>query len=509
MKPLLAIAIILLAGCELPDSKMVIDVEKTSKAALETSKDRRGYWDRYVPSDSSPKMGAKERLLSEYLDIQVPVDRVTLPDEMPKEPITVRMDSIPLPDALAAFSELGGIDIILGTNVSTKVDLSLNNVPWNKALETFLASKRLGFIVRENSSLIEVYTEDEVAEIEGKEVERAKKRLELKQLKDGKSVIITTKIFRLNYASVGEVETQLNALFGGGEGEESAAADLTIVQNERTSSVIVRGPRDDVEVAASVINALDRRTPQILIEAIIVEATSNFDTELGSRLGANITGQSGDNASFEISGQNPALDGTNLTLSGDDVTGGTAVDLSIGNPSAALGLLVAFDQVALKTEIQAMATENIANIVSNPKIYALDNQEATVFQGEEVPYQSETDGGGTSVSFKEAGLSLRVKPSVTGDGNILMDVNIEKNKPNYARSVDGNYPIDKSTVTTSLLVKDGAVAVIGGIFETQSSDSIDKVPGISNVPIVGNLFKVKGKGNSGRELIVFLLPKII
>jgi type IV pilus assembly protein PilQ len=160
----------------------------------------------------------------------------------------------------------------------------------------------------------------------------------------------------------------------------------------------------------------------------------------------------------------------------------------------------------LKVERSAMEKQGFSKIVSNPRVFTLDNQEAVIVQGDEIPYQSATEAGGTEVSFKDAGIQLAVTPSIVGDGNIILTVTVEKKSANTSTR---NPPITTRSINTKLLIRDNTVVVIGGVFTQETSDGEDKVPFLGDLPIIKHLFRFKSDKDVRKELLVFLAPRII
>ena len=161
----------------------------------------------------------------------------------------------------------------------------------------------------------------------------------------------------------------------------------------------------------------------------------------------------------------------------------------------------------MKAEITALESIGLGKTISNPKVFTLDNQLATVTQGEEIPYQT-TSEGTTSTSFKEAALKLEVTPSIIGDGNVLLSIKVNNDTPNRATGAS-EPPINKMEIVTKLLVADGDIVVIGGIKKNVIANSKNQVPGLGNIPVIGNLFKGKSKSDNLDELLVFIAPRIL
>ena len=261
---------------------------------------------------------------------------------------------------------------------------------------------------------------------------------------------------------------------------------------------------------ADLIGKIDVRTRQVLIEAFIVEATDDFSKEFGARLGVSDIGIIGSPGSTEslttvttggVAGTQPE-DADGLAL-GD--LSGLVTNFAVTG-GAGIGFLVQSASTVLKAELSAMEKQGFSKIVSNPRVFTLDNQEAVIIQGDEIPYQSATQEGGTEVQFKDAGIQLVVTPSIVGDGNIILTVSVEKKSANTSTR---NPPITSRSINTKLLIKDNTVVVIGGVFTQETSDGEDKVPVLGDVPLIKHLFRYKTDKDVRKELLVFLAPRII
>ena len=279
---------------------------------------------------------------------------------------------------------------------------------------------------------------------------------------------------------------------------------VRITEEKTTRSIIVRGKEKDLDVVDKIIKEIDIRTKQVLIEAFIVEANSDFERALGTRLGGyykrsgNVVGgvQSGTSGDAGIAAGTAALSATT-----DSIT-----DFTAAGKTSGIGILRKTGSAVLKAEITALELLGMGKTISNPKIFTLDNQTATITQGEEIPYASSSSEG-SDTSFKEAALKMTVTPSIIGDGNVLLDIKVNNDTPN--RSNPGDPAINKMEISTKLLVADGDIVVIGGIKKNQVTDSKQQTPGVGDVPIVGNLFKGKSKTDNMDELLVFIAPRVL
>jgi type IV pilus assembly protein PilQ len=249
-----------------------------------------------------------------------------------------------------------------------------------------------------------------------------------------------------------------------------------------------------------VIGEIGVRTKQVLIEAFIVEASSDFERALGTRLGGyyqKYGNVAGGVAGSSSTGSKEAPDlglAAGLGAAKDTITNFPAAGATSG-----IGLLKRTTTGVLKLEITALESMGLGKTISNPKVFTLDNQVATVTQGQQIAYQGTSEGGGTTTSFKDAALILQVTPSIIGDGNVLLDIKVNNDSPDTSSTAD-EPPINKMEIITKLLVADGDIVVIGGIKKNQVSNSKNQMPGVGDMPVIGNLFKGQARKDHLDEL---------
>jgi type IV pilus assembly protein PilQ len=396
------------------------------------------------------------------------------------------------------MGKIGEINILVGDEVAGAISAELIDVPWDKAFQALLDMKNFASDVDTASNLIRVHSPETLTNQEQYKSDRAaavKKKVELEDSVEP----IFSEIFRLYYITPAQAKKTIEELFSAGDG----GSVITITEETTTRSIIVRGREKDLDVVDKVIKEIDIRTKQVLIEAFIVEANSDFERALGTRLG----GKYMRNGS-QIGGMGGGSSGN------DEVTEpalGDAAD-SLGNfpisgPTSGIGILRRTGSAVLKAEITALESMGMGKTISNPKVFTLDNQLATVTQGEEIPYQTQADGS-VSTSFKEAALKLEVTPSIIGDGNVLLTIKVNNDTPNRSSAAE-EPPINKMEIVTRLLVADGDIVVIGGIKKNILANSKEQVPGIGNMPVIGNLFKNNTKADNLDELLVFIAPRIL
>jgi len=450
------------------------------------------------------KLGKRKKISS-----QKQRNYLIISDKYPKlkQRITLKFQNLDFKETMNLMGKIGEINMLVGDEVAGAISAELVDVPWDKALQALLDMKNYASDVDIESNLIRIHSPETLTQQETYKSSRASALKKKVELEDSVEPIFS-EIFRLYYISPAQAKATLDELFTAQSGGESGSySPIQITEEITTRSIIVRGKEKDLDVVDKVIKEIDVRTKQVLIEAFIVEANSDFERALGTRLGGyylrrgknfgGITGGDGSTAGSSISDTTAALQSTTDQLTDFAATGATS----------GIGILKKTGSAVLKAEITALETMGMGKTISNPKIFTLDNQLATVTQGEEIPYQTTSDGT-TSTSFKEAALKLEVTPSIIGDGNVLLTIQVNNDTPN--RSAGGDEPpINKMEIVTKLLVADGDIVVIGGIKKNVVANSKDQTPGIGNVPVIGNLFKGKTSSDNLDELLVFIAPRIL
>jgi type IV pilus assembly protein PilQ len=430
-----------------------------------------------------------------------------IPDSFPllKQKITLKFKNLDFKETMKLMGKIGEINVLVGDEVAGAISAELIDVPWDKAFQALLDMKNYASDIDVNSNLIRVHSPETLTAQETYKSTRAsavKKKVELEDSVEP----IFSEIFRLYYISPEQAKKTIEELFNEG-GEGGGYSPIQITEEVTTRSIIVRGKDKDLDVVDKVIKEIDIRTKQVLIEAFIVEANSDFERALGTRLGGYYQnkGRVAGGVSGPSSGSSTEVsldDAVNLGSTTDSLTNFAATGATSG-----IGLLRRTTTGILKAEITALESMGMAKTISNPKVFTLDNQVATVTQGEEIPYQT-TSEGTTSTSFKEAALKLEVTPSIIGDGNVLLTIKVNNDTPNRSTESD-EPPINKMEIVTKLLVADGDIVVIGGIKKNVIVNKKSQTPGIGNVPIIGNLFKGKSKSDNLDELLVFIAPRIL
>ena len=434
---------------------------------------------------------------------------VTISDEYThlKQMININFQGLDFKYVMSLMADIADINILVGDEVSGTVNAKIDNVGWDVAFQTLLDMKTLVADIDVVNGIIRIHTPEKLTAQETAKSARAEVLQKKIALEESVEPIVA-EIFRLYYINPTQAKTTLEALFAtqGAEGA-STMSNLSITVEDTTRSIIVRGHEPDLDTIDAVIREIDVKTKQVLIEAFIVEADSTFQKALGTRIGAMTEkGTAGVKGSEIISG---SIGGAATTAGGITLgaAAGTVTNNSITGGTSGIGILKTFGTMALKVELEALESLGKNKIVSSPSVFTLNNQEATITQGTQIAYQTTSDGT-TTTEFKEAALSLTVTPSIIGDGNVLLDIKVNNDSPIEVAGSD-EPGIKTNEITTKLLVSDGDVVVIGGIKINNEASTKNRTPGLSKVPVVGNLFKSNTDKNVLTEMLIFLAPRVI
>lgn len=386
---------------------------------------------------------------------------------------------------LRLLADISGKNLVMGEDVKGKMSIKLSNVPWDQALDIVLKMNSLGKIEEEN--VIRIGTLGSIAR---QQEEEAKAKESMIKAED-----LGTRVINVNFAKAQDLSETLKKNL-------SPRGDLTI--DARTNSLIVKDIEKNILKINELVKILDTPTPQVMIEARIVQAKPEFTRALGIQWGTDVKAISGNNLIGISAGP-----GINSATFGSPVTG-FGVNLPAAAPTGTLGFTFGrLTDIPINLDLRLSAAEStgMTKIISSPKIVTLDNQEAKIEQGESIPFAT-TSLQGTQTTFVDANLTLSVTPHITTDGSIIMKVKVSKNAPGRL-TVSAGPSIEKREATTNVLVKNGNTVVIGGIYESTKVESKDRVPFLADIPIVGWFFKREDNRETTTELLVFMTPKII
>tara|TARA_S200000501_G_scaffold80761_1_gene72733 strand:- start:1861 stop:3411 length:1551 start_codon:yes stop_codon:yes gene_type:complete len=419
-----------------------------------------------------------------------------------KQRVTLKFKNLDFKETMKLMGKIGEINVLVGDEVAGAITAELIDVPWDKAFQALLDMKNYASDIDVNSNLIRIHSPETLTAQETYKSERAQAVKSKVELEDSVEPIIS-EIFRLYYISPELAKGTIEELFKSSTGD-TTTSPIKITEETATRSIIVRGKERDLDTVDKVLTEIDIKTEQVLIEAFVVKATSEFERQLGTRLGGYYLRQ-GEQIGGVVGTTSSAgtLDDTSAALvqtAKDQLTNLPAIGATSG-----IGVLKKTGSAVLKAEITALEKTGIVETISNPKVFTINNQPASVTQGKEIPYETTSDGT-TSTSFKEAALKLQVTPSIIGDGNVLLDIQVNNDDADTSQAEP---PITKMEITTKLLVADGDIVVIGGIKSNNVTNAQEQVPGLGNVPVIGNLLKYKKKEDNLEELLIFIAPRIL
>lgn len=457
-----------------------------------------------VEMGPQPSLGEAQKLTKrKKISSQKVRNYLLIPDEYEtlKQLITFKFQNLDYKEAMLLMGKIGEINVLVGDEVAGAISAELIDVPWDKAFQALLDMKNYAADIDVASNLIRIHSPATLTAQENYKSTRAAAVRKKVELEDSVEPIYS-EIFRLYYISPAQAKVTITELFT--STGQNSYSPIQITEEHTTRSVIVRGKEKDLDVVDKVIREIDVRTQQVLIEAFIVEANSDFERALGTRLGGYYSRKG--NQVGGIQGTSTGSAGMSASAAAIGSATDTISDFSTAGKTSGIGILRRTGSAVLKSEITALEKLGMGKTISNPKIFTINNQTATITQGEEIPYAS-TSSSGADTSFKEAALKMTITPNIIGDGNILLDIQVNNDTPN--RSNAGDPAINKMEIKTKLLIADGDIVVIGGIKKSSVTNSKQQTPGIGNIPVLGNLFKGKTKTDNMDELLIFIAPRVI
>jgi type IV pilus assembly protein PilQ len=390
------------------------------------------------------------------------------------------------------------LNAVISESVTGNITLVLKDVPADQVMAIIFQQR--GLDMRKNGNVMLIGPRDELATREKLEFEQQQQLSDLEPLK--------TESFQINYQKAAAIGTLL-----GDEKQRILSKRGSAVVDARTNILFVQDTADKLEAVRALVSKIDVPVRQVMIEARIVEASDNFAFNLGARLGLNQA----------ISGSNSMVVGGNLAATGyrtlqvSDVPTfdkSWSVNLPASPRAGTAGALSfvlynATRSLFLNAEISALQADGKGKVISSPRVVTADQVEALIEQGVEIPYQQATSSGATSISFRKANLSLKVKPQITPDGKITMSLDVNKDSANTSLTSGAGIAIDTRHIKTEVLVDNGGTVVIGGIYTQTTKNTVQKVPLLGDIPILGHLFKTKEEIDDKAELLVFITPRII
>ena len=422
-----------------------------------------------------------------------------LPFKANNNPISIDFKDTDIQNVFRFLAEINNLNVVMSDDVSGTVTLRLKEVPWKQVLSIVLKTHQLGMertgnVVR--IAPVGVFTREQQARDEKRRAEAESKKTE----EDIQDTVL--KILKVNFANIDDVASKI---------ENAILSDRGTVETDlRTNSLIITDIPDRIKQAEALLRELDEPVRQVMIEAKIVKIERKSVHELGVQWGGAWGKSSNDryygingNDSMGNTGMPPVTDGGGIPA----IPSSYAVNLPATAISSGIGLIFGkLDKYNLNLKLSAMQGEGVANILSSPKVLALNQHVARIGQGQEIPYQT-TSQDGTTTEFKKAELSLEVTPTITNNGMVSMEVIVSKDSKGE-NTTDGP-AINTQTITTSLLLKDGETAVVGGIIESNKTKANQDVPVLGKIPMLGWLFRHDYKDSDRSELMIFITPRII
>ena len=423
------------------------------------------------------------------------------------EKLSLNFQNVDVRSVLQVIADFTDFNIITSDSVQGNLTLRLKDVPWDQALDIILQAK--GLDMRKNGNVIWIAPGDELAAREKLQLEAKAQISDLEPLQ--------TESFQINYHKAKEIFDFLKA-----KDQTMLSKRGSVVVDERSNKVFVTDVATRLQALRRLVQEIDVAPRQVLIEARIVEANKTFARDLGVRLGVGgafgrIVGYTEDGAPVRRSTLGGGL-GATRTMAGqvagvvDANPAGLNLNLPADVSNPGLLSMVLWNNNAtrfLNLELSALEVDGRGRVISSPRVLTANQVEASIEQGTEIPYQEASSSGATSVSFKKAVLSLKVKPQITPDGRLQLSIEVNKDRPLYEQTLLGVPPIETKNVKSEVLIENGGTVVIGGIYEEEESTGEDKVPLLGDVPVLGHLFKSQSRVSSRKELLVFITPRIV
>ncbi|TVO57599.1 type IV pilus secretin PilQ [Denitromonas halophila] len=416
--------------------------------------------------------------------------------------LSLNFQNIDVRSVLQVIADFTDFNIITSDTVQGSLTLRLKDVPWDQALDIILQSK--GLDMRKHGNVIWIAPRDELA---------AREKLELEALAQiGDLEPLKTESFQINYHKAKEIFDFLKD-----KNQTVLSKRGSVIVDERSNKVFVTDVATRLDDLRRLVQEIDIPPRQVLIEARIVEADKGFARDIGVRMGIHMPGQP-----FGGPGGSRAVIGGGLGDTGFH-TGQTSTTPDFFNDSLGVNMpaspstgtasqlsLILFNSAAtrfLNLELSALEVDNRGRIVSSPRVLTANQVEAIMEQGTEIPYQSATSSGATSVQFRKAVLALKVRPNITPDGRIQLFVDV--NKDSVGDTVPGGVAINTKHVKTEVMVENGGTVVIGGVYEEVESKQIERVPFLGEIPVLGALFRNTQQVSNSSELLIFITPRIV
>ncbi|HGK0236741.1 TPA: type IV pilus secretin PilQ [Neisseria gonorrhoeae] len=413
--------------------------------------------------------------------------------------ISLDFQDVEIRTILQILAKESGMNIVASDSVSGKMTLSLKDVPWDQALDLVMQARNLD--MRQQGNIVNIAPRDELL---------AKDKAFLQAEKDIADLgALYSQNFQLKYKNVEEFRSilRLDNADTTGNRNTLVSGRGSVLIDPATNTLIVTDTRSVIEKFRKLIDELDVPAQQVMIEARIVEAADGFSRDLGVKFGATGRKKLKNETSAFGWGVNSGFGG------GDKWEGQTKINLPVAAAANSISLVRAISSGALNLELSASESLSKTKTLANPRVLTQNRKEAKIESGYEIPFTVTTASGGgnsTNTELKKAVLGLTVTPNITPDGQIIMTVKINKDSP--AQCASGNNTIlciSTKSLNTQAMVENGGTLIVGGIYEENNGNTLTKVPLLGDIPVIGNLFKTRGKKTDRRELLIFITPRII
>ncbi|OCH78070.1 fimbrial protein [Vibrio genomosp. F10] len=411
--------------------------------------------------------------------------------------ISINFQDIPVRNVLQLIADYNAFNLVVSDSVSGNLTLRLDGVPWQQVLDIILQVKGLDKRVEGNVILVAP-----TAELDLQEQQKLEKSRLAEELGD-----LSSDILKINFAKASDIADMI-----GGDGPVSMLSDRgSISIDERTNSLLIRELPDNIEIIRDIVSSLDIPVKQVQIEARIVTINEGNMDELGVRWGFTHTnGNNTAGGSIESNlWQVGALAGDELPI--DDFLNVNLGATSANASSIAFQVAKLGSDMLLDLELSALQRESKAEIISSPRLITTNKKPAYIEQGTEIPYLESSSSGATTVAFKKAVLSLKVTPQITPDNRLVLDLSVTQDRPGeIVKTGTGEaVAIDTQRIGTQVLVNNGETVVLGGIYQHSTTNSVDKVPLLGDLPLLGALFRRTYEQKGKSELLIFVTPKVI
>ncbi|HGP7388639.1 TPA: type IV pilus secretin PilQ [Neisseria gonorrhoeae] len=413
--------------------------------------------------------------------------------------ISLDFQDVEIRTILQILAKESGMNIVASDSVNGKMTLSLKDVPWDQALDLVMQARNLD--MRQQGNIVNIAPRDELL---------AKDKAFLQAEKDIADLgALYSQNFQLKYKNVEEFRSilRLDNADTTGNRNTLVSGRGSVLIDPATNTLIVTDTRSVIEKFRKLIDELDVPAQQVMIEARIVEAADGFSRDLGVKFGATGRKKLKNETSAFGWGVNSGLGG------GDKWEAQTKINLPVAAAANSISLVRAISSGALNLELSASESLSKTKTLANPRVLTQNRKEAKIESGYEIPFTVTTASGGgnsTNTELKKAVLGLTVTPNITPDGQIIMTVKINKDSP--AQCASGNNTIlciSTKSLNTQAMVENGGTLIVGGIYEENNGNTLTKVPLLGDIPVIGNLFKTRGKKTDRRELLIFITPRII